>query len=110
MNEISPEMLGKAPKIVRHVGQLNSVMSDGREFKRQELIYIPNMGVIKTTPYDNHFVFRDDRRKGWTLFCTCGYAAVVVGYEAYKKDASDQGAMMVCLMHAQTGKHADGSS
>jgi hypothetical protein len=44
--------------------------------------------------------------------CACGGAAVIVGSNAYKKDASatDTGKMLVCYTHANTGRHADNST
>ncbi len=114
---------GSPPKIVRHVGDLNMVEADGKKFYRQEFIpmYMDGMDKppvkVKCAPYDNHFIYKDMRRHSWTTFCTCGSPAVVVGFDVYKKDASAQGAMLVCLFHASEREnpkysftHADGSS
>lgn len=108
-------IFGTPPKVVRSVGDLKSVVADGKRFYRQEKIHIPDMGTVAVAPYDNHLIFRDVRRKGWTLFCSCGSPACVVGYDAYKQDASRQGALLVCMMHSGvatgvSGKHVDGSS
>jgi hypothetical protein len=100
----------KPPKIVRSVGDLNTVIADGEPFYRHDKIRIPDMGNILCAPYDNHFVFRDTRKLGWTLFCTCGSVAVVIGYDAYKKDASPGPEMLVCYAHAGGNRHADGST
>lgn len=103
----------KAPTIVRSVGDRNRVVANGKEFTRQKSIIIPGMENknIQCAPYDNHFIFRDTRSLGWTLFCSCGAPAVVVGYNAYRKDASkNQGELLVCYAHAQTNRHADGST
>ena len=100
----------KPPKIVRSVGDLNRVTADGKVFTREKFIYIPNMGVVNCAPYDNHFIFRDLRHKGWTLFCSCGAPAIVVGYDAYKKDGSNQGQLVVCMFHSSNNRHSDGSS
>lgn len=51
-------------------------------------------------------------------YCSCGAPAVVVGYNAYKEGASPSsggsgmvaGEMIVCMTHAQLGKHNDGSA
>jgi len=105
-----------SPKIVRVVGDLASVVVDGKRITRKQSIPMYLDGIekpplsVNCAPYDNHFVFKDMSRIGWTTFCTCGSAAVVVGYDAYKQDASAQGALLVCLVHTQSGKHADGSS
>lgn len=93
------------PSIIHHRGELKKVTSDGIEIHRKEIVYIPNIGNVKCAPYDMHFVFRDARRLGWTLFCTCGSPAVILNYDAYKKDASSQGALLVCFEHAKSGKH-----
>lgn len=99
------------PKIVRSVGDLNSVLADGKLFHRRDKIDIPSMGNILCAPYDNQFIFRDIRKMGWTLFCSCGSPAVVVGYDAYKRDASkNSGELIVCYTHSRNNKHADGSS
>lgn len=101
--------MGTAPKVVRHVGQLNWVEVNGDRIERQELVYVGEYGMVKAAPYDNHFVYRYAKRKGWTTFCTCGSPAVIVGYDAYKQMASPQGMLLVCLSHTSSGRHADGS-
>lgn len=112
---MSDNLFGSPPKIVRSVGDLKSVVVDGKVFYRQDKIHISGIGDVKCSPMDNHFIFRDDRRRGWTLFCTCGSPAAVFNYDAYKNDASQQGAMLLCMFHCGAvtgvpGKHADGSS
>ncbi len=72
-------------------------------------------------PYDNHFIYNDpsDKVGRWTQMCTCGSFAAVVGYKAYRKDASapttvaestEPGEMLVCYKHATTGRHGEGST
>ncbi|MBT7009111.1 hypothetical protein HN960_01580 [Candidatus Peregrinibacteria bacterium] len=95
----------KPPNIIHHRGDLNRVTSDGKEFVRQEHVFIPSIGKVKCTPYDNHFVYRDARKLGWVLFCTCGSPAVVVNYDAYKQHGSSQGALLVCKHHTDNNKH-----
>ena len=96
----------KAPNIIHHRGDLNKVTSDGKEFTRQEYIIIPTMGQkVKCTPYDNHFVYRDARKLGWVLFCTCGSPAVVINYDAYKNHGSSQGALLACKAQIDTNEH-----
>lgn len=101
--------MGTAPKVVRHAGQLNWVEVNGERIERGEQIHIGEYGWVKCAPYDNHFVYRYMKRKGWTTFCTCGSPAVIVGYDAYKQMASPQGMLLVCLSHTESGRHADGS-
>lgn len=107
---MTTNIFGTPPKIVRSVGDLKSVVADGKTFYRLDKIHIPDIGTVAVAPYDNHLIFRDVRRKGWTLFCSCGSVACVVGYDVYGKDASRQGALLVCYYHSTYGKHVDGSS
>lgn len=103
----------KQIKIVRHVGDLKSAYlpQDGTTVRRVDKIAIKDMGEFKCSPYDNEFVFRHVfRDRGWTLYCTCGSPACIVGYDAYAKDASPSGQMIVCMHHAQFNRHMDGSS
>jgi hypothetical protein len=102
----------KPPTIVRSVGELNKVESDGKYFYRVPQIPVADMGEIKCAPYDNHFIYKDSRRLGWVLFCTCGSPAVVVGYEGYRGQATNEGALLVCMFAAMDPghKHNDGSS
>jgi len=99
----------KPPVIIKHAGTVNSAISDGQTVFRRKMIKIKGIGSVKTAPYDNHFVYYQSKRIGNVLYCTCGSPAVVVGYDVYKNNASQQGAMLVCLHHATTGKHMDGS-
>lgn len=70
-------------------------------------------GVI-CAPYDNHFIYEVPKRfkRSWFAMCTCGSPAVIVGSDVYKEDASPtkSGQMIVCLSHANTGKHATGDN
>lgn len=102
-------IFGTPPKVVRSVGDLKQVTVDGKEFYRQPKLFLgQDLGNIKCAPYDNEFIFADGRRKGWTLFCTCGSPAVIVGYDVYSRDASAQGALLVCYHHAAFGTHLGG--
>jgi len=109
--------------IIRHKGDLNhATTADGKRVHRQKSLYFEGHGLILCAPYDNHFVFDDPMGKKligrWSPMCSCGSPAVIVGYNAYIKDAtptnksesSIPGEMIVCYFHATTGKHADGSS
>ena len=95
----------KAPNIIHHRGDLNSVTFEGKKFSRVKSIFMRDYGFVPCAPYDDHFLLYDPSHLGWTTFCTCGAPAVIVGYDAYKQDASPEGLLMVCLQHAQTGKH-----
>ncbi len=116
--------------IIRRRSSPNSAIThDGKEVRREEKVFYAEYDdegytisgrFIGCCPYDNHFVFIDPvwkQVKGrWFAACTCGSTAVIVGYNAYRRDASPNtdsttpGEMLVCYHHVQTGKHADGSS
>ena len=100
----------KPIKVIHFRGDLNKVKFDGKTWIRQEYIYMgENFGLVKCTPYDDHFILYDPSRMGWTTFCTCGSPAVIIGYNDYKKDASPQGKLLACYLHAviTPGKHQD---
>ena len=111
---------GKSPKISRNVGDLQkATLEDGTIVRRQELIFVDGHGLIRTAPYELHFIYEAPvTRKGWGLWCTCGSIAGVVGYAAYTKLAtpSGDGKLIVCVRHTTLknnvgiGQHADGST
>jgi hypothetical protein len=97
-----------------------ATLSDGFVVRRQEKIYFETFGrYVICASDDQHFVYVDPVKKigRWSPMCTCGSAAAVLGYNAYKDYASPSsskgdtiaGEMVVCLAYAQAGKHADGS-
>ena len=112
--------------IIRHYNSPNEgVTVDGHKVYRQDTLYFsdPLNRYVKAAPYSEHFVYHDpEALKGkigrWTPLCTCGSHAGIAGYKAYEDDASPTtrnesmipGEMVVCLMHGNTGKHADGMS
>lgn len=117
----------KLPKIkfaiIHHRGDLDTaVTADGVRVYRQDKIWFEGHGLVKCASYDNHFVFDDPmakKKKGrWTPMCSCGSPAVIVGYNAYIKDAtptnrnesSIPGELIVCYLHVTSGRHADGSN
>jgi len=110
--------------VIRHAGDLKSAKTaDGIIVKREDKLWMgEEFGWVKCAPYSRHFLFLDplfEKRIGrWNPCCTCGGMAGIVGANVYAKDASPStsqestmpGAMIVCISHANTGKHADGSS
>jgi hypothetical protein len=110
---------GKAPKIVRNAGDLQSAtLWDGTVVTRQEYLF-DGQELVKCAPYELHFIYATPAGwKGWGLYCTCGSIAGTVGLNAYSKLASptSTGKMIVCLHHTATknnvgiGTHADGST
>ena len=98
-------------QIIRHRGQVNrGQLPDGRWVQREEKIWIPEWGrFIPTAPYSEHFIFTvPEQYKGSAMICSCGSPAVVSGYSAYKDAASQQGLLVVCLSHSNTGLHMTG--
>jgi hypothetical protein len=100
--------------IIRQFNSPNKATTvDGYTVTRKEKLFIEEWGAfVPCAPYDTHFIYKDPSNKigRWLFVCSCGSPAGIVGYNAYKDDASNEGAMLVCLHHAQTGKHADGVS
>lgn len=100
------------------IKQFNSpteaVTVDGNKVYRKEKVYIPEWGAFaKCAPYDNHFVYLDTSNKvgRWFAVCTCGSPAVLVGFDAYKRDSSKEPLpMLVCYAHASIGTHTTDSS
>lgn len=98
-------------KVLRFTGDRKQAeLEGGIKIYRRDKLKVDGT-IYPVAPYDNHFVFRHifgDR--GWTLWCTCGSPAVIAGYDAYKKDASPSGEMILCYFHATTNKHFGGGS
>lgn len=103
----------KTFNIIRYRGQPTRAMVDGIWVDRLEHIFVPEYGgFVVCASYDDHFIFEhpDKKVKGPTYQCTCGSAAVITGPSGYVLDASPQGKMFVCLLHANTGLHATGGT
>ena len=99
--------------IIHHRNSPNEAETDeGLKVVRQDKIFVKSYNaLIQCAPYTDHFIYYDTSRTlgRWTLMCTCGSPAGIVGYDAYKQDASPQGAMIICLCHARMGSHQDGT-
>ena len=116
------ETSNKGVKIVHHIGEVNKaeIVYGKKRYKieRQESVFVHDPSnntaeMVVCAPYDNFFVFLLPKEVvGWFAMCACGSPAVIVGYNAYKNDASptDTGKMLVCHFHASTGRHADNST
>ena len=100
--------------IIRHRGQPNTATTwFGLEIHRQEKMWSPqHERFVPCANYDDHFLFEVPAKyKNMPAFqCTCGSVAVVVGMSGYILDASAQGLMWVCLVHANSGLHATGGT
>ena len=97
--------------IIRHRGRPNKATTlKGREVTRSEKVFIAEMGWLRCAPYDDHFVYLNpDTNKGtWFAMCTCGSPAVIVGASLVGEPGGPR--MLVCMEHAQTGKHTTGGS
>lgn len=95
--------------IIKHYNSPNDGETQyGQKVRREEKLFFQGR-FIQCAPYSEHFLY-DDKYGPWTPMCTCGGYGGIVGYNAYKKDASptDTGEMIVCVIHAETGRHADG--
>lgn len=101
------------PQVVRnHNDPHNATTLNGVPVHREERIYLPSYQQwFHTLPTSMHFVFRDaSAPRGSTLFCTCGSAAIIVGYEAYKNlNSYIEREVIACHNYIQYGVHADGS-
>lgn len=104
-------------KIIKHYGQVKeAVLPSGKKIHRFEKLCVLEAGrnprMVQCAPYDNHFIYETEEINSSRYMCTCGSMAVLVGYNAYKHDASPTptGELMVCYFHAQTGHHANGDS
>lgn len=103
--------------IIKHRNSLyEATTADGYRVRREEKLFMKEFGrFVACASYDNHFVYLDpafDIVIGrWMAGCSCGSLAVIAGANVYKKDASPSsegtipGELLVCYMHASTGKH-----
>ena len=109
----------KAPKIIRSAGDAKqATLWDNTVVKRQDYIYVDDIGLVRCAPYELHFIYvAPPSHKGWGLWCSCGSIAGVIGTKDYSKLLSpvDTGWMLVCIRHNTTklnngiGTHADQS-
>lgn len=114
-------LIGKRTTVIRVAGiPQKATLFDGTVVHRREIVEFWMGEVwkrVKAAPYDNHFCYlTPDHILGWTLMCTCGGMAGVVGYDQYKGQASPStgglisGELLVCLNHTENQRHVDGSS
>lgn len=100
--------------IVRQVGTPKNLIDlNGNPVNRVDKIFVPEMNYwVPVAMYDNQTIYDSgSKKKGQSPYlCSCGSIAVIIGSNVYKKDQSPSGALFVCLSHAQTGRHSDGSS
>lgn len=90
----------------------HAVTLSGHIVTKQEALYLKSHErAYQTLPTSMHFVYHDPTvPRGSTLLCTCGAAAGVFGFEAYKKWCSFIATEIIACTHfIQYGKHADNS-
>ena len=99
-------------KIIRIHGRAKVAHLDGERIDREDVVFVKSEGGwFQTIDTDNHFVYRQTKKFGSSLMCTCGGAAGLFQYEAYMKYYStNKGRIVACITHMNTGKHGDGSS
>lgn len=106
-----PSKAFPAFNIIKHAGQaVTATTSDGYTVHRSNELFVKEFGrFITCAPYDEHFIYENPINKSGqaSFMCTCGAPAVVAGGSAYEKDASLQGLMFVCLLHASMGHHSN---
>jgi hypothetical protein len=98
-------------QVIRHHNSPNRAqLPNGEWVERQEKLFIPEWGrFVVCADYSDHFIFELPKKyEGPTYQCTCGAAAIISGYSAYKDDASQQGLLFICLNHSTFGVHATG--
>lgn len=76
---------------------------DGVTYERKDRIFVKEQGqFVVCCPYDNHWIYENKRPYESSFKCTCGSPAVIMGMGAK--------AMLVCLLHATTGRHSNTGS
>lgn len=99
-------------KVIRVYGRAKVAHLDGERIDRQDVIFVPSeKNWFQTIDTDNHFVYRQGKKIGSSLLCTCGSNAGIFAYDAYMKyDSTNKGRLIACISHMNSGKHGDGST
>lgn len=110
-------------QIIRRRGMpMYAYLPDGTRVERSmsdtgfEQIFVMELqGFVRCASYSDHFIYEIPPRlsrqyPGASYRCTCGSPAVYTGPSGYILDASPQGKLFVCQIHATTGQHATGGS
>lgn len=87
--------------IINHRGDpQQATTAKGATIRRQSHLYADQYGMVRCTPYDNHFIYvNPDTSPGTSSFmCTCGSAAVIANPDG-------EGRAFVCLNHVTFGFH-----
>jgi hypothetical protein len=99
-------------KVIHVHGRAKVAYDNGATIYREDKIFVPSERAwFQTIDTDSHFVYRQTRRVGSSLMCSCGSSAGIFNYEAYMKFSSiNRGRIVACVTHMNTSKHGDGSS
>lgn len=102
----------QAPKVIKVYGRAKVAYLEGERIDREDLIFVPSeRGWFPTIDTDNHFVYRQGKRLGSSLMCTCGSSAGIYLPDVYMRFTSvNKGRMVCCNSFMQTNRHGDGSS
>ena len=101
-----------SPRVIHVHGRAKVAYLQGERIEREEQIFVKSEGGwFQTIDTDNHFVYRQTKRFGSSLMCTCGGSAGIFQYDAYRQFSSvNRGRLVACITHMNTKRHADGSS
>lgn len=106
---------------IRGWGDKNTATTfDNLKVERMDFIYAEGYGLVKTCPYELHFVYEDKSKKigRWSHMCTCGSIAGIISYKEIKSLMTiegEHGYILACVAHTASkqntglGTHADGS-
>ncbi len=97
---------------VIHVhGRARKAYVEGETIYREESIFVPSERAwFPTVDTNDHFVYRQEKRRGSSLMCTCGSIAGIYLPDVYMRFQSVyRGRMICCNALMQNRKHADGT-
>jgi len=101
-----------APQVIHIHGTARKAYVEGETIYREDSIFVPSEpGWFPTIDTSDHFVYRQTKRQGSTLMCTCGSTGGIYLPEYYMRFTSiNKGRMICCNSYIQnSGVHADGS-
>ncbi len=98
--------------VIKVYGRAKVAHLDGERIEREDRIFVPSeRDWFYTIDTDNHFVYRQTKKPGSSLLCTCGATAGIYLPDVYTRFTSiNKGRVICCNSMMQTGLHGDGSS